>query len=305
MQASTERLRASDFGRRLPALDRLLFGGDGLRQKVLLDTLVAFEEASDTRTFHHSAADNMSRWADEAVPLPNACVVRCLSGDWGEVAGRMSREYGVTFACLNMANASVPGGGYTDGMVAQEENMFRRTDCHFSLDRDSTMTLPPGGQEVYNAAFSALLNAEQGCVYLDVTTPRVCIRGAEDRVLPDLGYAWLPKDSVFPFFELRAAAVDLRPKKRKRARYDHDETKRRVAAQLDTLIEHSVRHAVLSAFGCGAFLNPADRVAAAYQEALAARPGAFDVIVFAIFDAGYGPDNYTLFVEVFGTEGPY
>ena len=43
---------------------------------------------------------------------------------------------GTLFASLNMANAYGPGGGYTHGMVAQEENMFRRTDCHFSLRRE-------------------------------------------------------------------------------------------------------------------------------------------------------------------------
>ena len=35
------------------------------------------------------------------------------------------------------------------------------------------------------------------------------------------------------------------------------ETVKRVSAQLDTLIGKGVRHVVLSAFGCGAFLNPA------------------------------------------------
>ena len=42
----------------------------------------------------------------------------------------LTRRYGTLFASLNMANAYGPGGGYTHGMVAQEENMFRRTDCH-------------------------------------------------------------------------------------------------------------------------------------------------------------------------------
>ena len=39
----------------------------------------------------------------------------------------LTKEYGVTFAALNMANAFSPGGGYAAGLVAQEENMFHRT----------------------------------------------------------------------------------------------------------------------------------------------------------------------------------
>ncbi|CAF4684025.1 unnamed protein product, partial [Didymodactylos carnosus] len=35
---------------------------------------------------------------------------------------------------LNMANATIPGGGYRKGDGAQEENIFRRTNYYISLD---------------------------------------------------------------------------------------------------------------------------------------------------------------------------
>ena len=35
-------------------------------------------------------------------------------------------------------------------------------------------------------------------------------------------------------------------------------------------------------------------------DALREREGAFDCVVFAIFDAGYGPDDLTPFVRAFG-----
>lgn len=128
----------------------------------------------------------------------------------------------------------------------------------------------------------------------------MCIRGREDRDDSGLGYAWLPKDEVFPFYELRAAAVDLR----RGRRYNHDETLKRVCAQLDTLIAAGIRHAVLSAFGCGAFLNPARDVADAYHEALKARKAHFDMIAFAIFHPGKGPDNYAPFAAKFASPKP-
>ena len=87
--------------------------------------------------------------------------------------------------------------------------------------------------EVDRALFPALAD---GRVYLDAEHPRVCIRGPEERDRDDLGYQWLADDEVFPFLELRAAALDLRggyP-------FDEVETAKRVGAQLDTLIEHGV-----------------------------------------------------------------
>ena len=111
-----------------------------------------------------------------------------------------------------------------------------------------------------------------------------------------LGYAWLPDAEVFPFLELRAAAVDLRDG----ARFSRGETARRVGAQLDTLIEKKVRRVVLSAFGCGAFCNPAAEVAQVYAAELSKRADAFDVVAFAIFHAGYGPNNFAPFEAAFG-----
>jgi len=219
------------------------------------------------------------------------CSVLVLPGDWGAVALEMSRRFGTTFAVLNMANAYGPGGGYMDGMAAQEENMFRRTDCHFSLDP----AVMEAGRDLYVASHSALLNAADGRVMLDTATPRVCVRGPEDMEQDDLGYAWSADDEVFPFYELRAAAIDLRDG----SRFDAAETERRITAQLDTLAEAGVRHAVLSAFGCGAFRNPAKRVAAAFRRAIEARAADFDVIAFGIFHAGYGPDNYEPFRQAF------
>lgn len=214
-----------------------------------------------------------------------------LQGDWGDVTRTLTKAYGACFAVLNMANAYYPGGAYGEGAVAQEENMFRRTDCHFQirpehLDRDA---------RTYTSDMSDLLCAREGRVYLDTTNPRVCIRGSEDRSSPDLGYAWLPEAEVFPFFELRAAAQDLRDG----TPFDSTEAGKRIAAQISTLRMHGVRHAVLGAFGCGAFFNPALLVARLYREEIGRYADDFSVVAFSIFSPGYGPDNYPPFKAVF------
>ncbi len=83
------------------------------------------------------------------------------------------------------------------------------------------------------------------------------------------------------------------------ASFDAGEARRRIAAQLDTLRAHDARFAVLGAFGCGAFCNPATEVARLYREELDLRRADFALVAFAVFDAGYGPDNYTPFVSAF------
>ena len=237
------------------------------------------------------AAENLRRWQSAAAVQPDSLDVRVIQGDWGDVTGDLTRECGTTFAALNMANAYAPGGAYVEGAAAQEENMFRRTDCHFSI---AAHDLDPQ-TETYVPTVTALLNAEDGRVCLDVEHPRLCIRGSEDRVAADLGYRFLADGEVFPFYELRAAAQDLSGGHV----FDLDNARARIEAQLETLIAANVRHAVLGAIGCGAFLNPAPVVARLYREAIEERRQHFIVIAFAIYHAGYGPDNFTPFAEAF------
>jgi hypothetical protein len=260
------------------------------RRAVLSETIDAFARAEARDRYHRAAQRNVDRWRSslrDASPLR----IDVDPYDWGEVALSLTKSEGVCFAVLNMANAFVPGGAYVEGAAAQEENMFRRTDCHFSIGPDGY----DAQLDMYVPEMTRLLSAEDGVVYLDRTRPRVCIRGAEDRSRQDLGYDWLPESEIFPFFELRAAAQDLRDGRP----FDPADARRRIAAQLDTLRAAQIRHAVLGAFGCGAFMNPSVQVATIYREEIESRSSDFSVIAFAIFAPGYGPDNYTPFAKAF------
>jgi hypothetical protein len=264
------------------------------RRAVLRGTLDRFATADSPQKYHLLAQTNLQRWFNTRELTSASHRVLVVSGDWGEVTHSMTKTHGTCFAALNMANAFVPGGAYVEGAAAQEENMFRRTDCHFRV-----------GSEEYDAALdryvpemTSLLSAENGRVFLYSTHPRVCIRGPEDRSRPDLGYAWLADEDVFPFLELRAAAQDLRDG----SPFSESNARKRVAAQLDTLVDQDVRHVVLGASGCGAFMNPTLRVAELYREEIEKRTHDFSVIAFAIYSAGYGPDNYTPFQQVFSNQ---
>jgi hypothetical protein len=273
------------------------FGGpeSQRRRTVLRETLLAFERSSPPNRYQELARSNLARWKLRAETPTTESYTPVLQGDWGEVTAALTRQFGICFAVLNMANAYYPGGAYGEGAVAQEENMFRRTDCHFKVRADQ---LTDDGR-TYTDRMVKLLSAHGGAVYLDTDEPRVCIRGPEDRTRDDLGYSWLADADVFPFYELRASAQDLRGG----SHFSVDEARRRIAAQLDTLIGQGVWHAVLGAFGCGAFRNPASTVAKLYREEIERRSQRFSVIAFAIFNAGYGPDNFSPFKHAFETAG--
>ena len=263
------------------------------RRFVLRETIDAIQRSEPPDRYHRLAAANLARWRSERETLEAPCQVLVFSGDWGEVTGALTKNYAACFAVLNMANAYVPGRAYVEGASAQEENIFRRSDCHFQIGPEEYDT----ARDCYVPEMTRLLSARDGEVYLDKDQPRVCIRGAENRSSADLGYHWLSDDQVFPFFELRAAAQDLRDG----SGFDAEDARRRIAAQLDTLSAHRVRHAVLGAFGCGAFCNPAAEVARIYRGEISSREQCFDAIAFAIFSPGYGPDNYTPFAKEFAS----
>lgn len=259
------------------------------RRQVLRETLAVFSEAEPVGKYQMLAQNNLRRWQGACATDDQIGQVRVISGDWGEVTHSLTKSHGSCFAVLNMANAYIPGGAYVEGASAQEENMFRRTNCHFYVGEHEYDEL--NGR--YFPKMTQLISATHGKVYLDVKRPRVCIRGPEDRARDDLGYQWLDDDEVFPFFELRAAAQDLRGG----LPFDHDEARKRIVAQLETLISCGIRYAVLGAIGCGAFENPAVEVASIYREELDARSDEFNLVAFAIRSAGYGPGNFKPFAE--------
>ncbi len=261
------------------------------RRKILAETVAKLSEPGSLENHHHLAMRNLIRWKKQSTNRAIERKIQIITGDWGEATHILTKRYGACFAVLNMANAYVHGGGYVEGMSAQEENMFRRTDCHFQISSEEY----DESNDCYTPIMTELISGKNGKVYLDTKQPRVCIRGRENRSRSDLGYAWLKEDEIFPFYELRAAAQDLRGGEE----FNTKEARKRIIAQLDTLRANNIRYVVLGAFGCGAFLNPSDKVARLYKEEIIKRIDDFELIAFAVFSAGYGSENYAIFAKVF------
>ncbi len=104
-----------------------------------------------------------------------------------------------------------------------------------------------------------------------------------------LSYAFLPKHQIFPFFELRSAAPELVTRKidsndkEAVSEYTQD-LSRRIAAQLDTLLEKGKTNAILGAWGCGSFKNDPELVARIYRKEIEKRAQHFQHLVFPIID---------------------
>lgn len=250
------------------------------RQNVLLDTIESFQ--ANYNHYKAQASHNLNTWLSLYQPQPP--IVDVVSMDWGDATLLFTKKYAHTFCVLNMANPTYPGGGYLYNCVAQEENMFRRSDCFFSI----TDNLLDSELYSYNTNFSNLLQAHNNLVYLD-TNPRLCIKSGEQSQ-----YKLLDNSNIFSFLELRASAQDLRNGNS----LNIDNAVHRIEAQFDTLLQHNIQHVIFSAFGCGAFNNPPKTIANIYKQQILNYKKYFKAIVFAIYYPGYGPDNYTTFSKV-------
>eukprot|EP00961_Rhodomonas_salina_P296421 3936328-Rhodomonas_salina.1 len=106
------------------------------RVAALVSTLASWR--SQHKHIVNNANRQMDRWITSynKRKKPQPVKVGVIEADWGVAAWQLTREWGSQFVVLNMANAFTFGGGYVRGAPAQEENMFRRTNLHFSIKKE-------------------------------------------------------------------------------------------------------------------------------------------------------------------------
>jgi uncharacterized protein (TIGR02452 family) len=264
-----------------------------LRKKILRETVFLLS-CNTVSVWKEVAKTNLARWKLDRARLHALRHVTAENGvyqvmqlDWGDCTQRLTRLYGEVFAVLNFANAYYPGGGYQDGAAAQEENIMRRTNLHFEL-KPAQMNLQT---RKYTDEFSRVLNAENKDnlihMHWDKNSPDFVFRASEN-----WEYEILAKEDFFPFAELRGAALDLRQRRLSENEIMQD-CRRRIKAQLNTLIVNKIRHVVLGAFGCGVFGHNPHTVASIYVQEIRAVRSCFDVIAFAIILSSENLDAFT------------
>ncbi|MCW8399140.1 DUF2263 domain-containing protein [Legionella sp. PATHC038] len=314
-----------------PSFVRGSLTGERWRHKSMGKTLDYIIDTNKLKELHTQAQFNLSQWEQQKVSPPKS--VEVVPKDWGLATLEATKRHGVTYSVLNMANPEFPGGAALEGGSAQEENMWHRSTCAQSLlDKiiyldKATMTfrytnmakkLLEAKIKMTDKEYEALKqhNSQADAIAYKVLFnrhPRICFRGPEvvpvtsgfddegsSKLAADSGlsYSFLHPSTIFPFYELRSAAPEfsiepheLAPKALQQYTTD---LRRRIAAQLDTLIIENKTHVILGAWGCGAFKNDPSVVAQIYAEEIEKRAHLFDHIVFPIINTG-PHDNYTVF----------
>jgi uncharacterized protein (TIGR02452 family) len=187
-------------------------------------------------------------------------------------------------ACLNFASAKNPGGGFLNGSLAQEEALACASGLYPCLLK------APDYYERNRANRSALY------LELAIFSPLVpFFRNDAGTLLENPVLA-----SVITSPAPNAGAIaQNEPANR---RYVEPTIRRRAEQVLAIAGAHQVDRLVLGAWGCGVFRNDPHAVARIFADTL--KPpgkfaGAFDEVVFAVFDRSENEATYRAFAEAF------
>ena len=204
----------------------------------------------------------------EAIEVPReAQMPRCLLFEVTEVCcanvDTLSAALTLGNACaLNFANATVPGGRYRSGGLAQEEDLCRLLPQLYPALQASHYPIPPGVTLVarnLEAVRPPGSRMHETCASLGSVT-------------------------------ILTAAMPYGPDRRPKGGWANSEWADQVTLRIRSVL-HAAKcsghpNLVLGAFGCGAFGNPTRPVAAIFREQLMSLEfrGVFSKVVFAIID---------------------
>lgn len=208
------------------------------------------------------------------------------------------RHPGKRIAVLNFASPTNPGGCVKRGSSAQEESLCRCSTLYPTIDRRWLWDKYYGlNREAHDPV------GTDACIY----SPGVVICKTDDSI-PER----LPPEEFVTVDVLTCAAPNLR--ERPWNSYNPGSgssvslTKeqqveihlKRAKHILHIAAAHGAEILILGAFGCGAFQNDPEAVAAAYRDVLAEYGKYFDEIEFAVYYRGYETGNYDAFRRILG-----
>ena len=202
-------------------------------------------------------------------------------------ARRLLREGHADVLALNFASATNPGGGFLHGAIAQEEDLARASALYPCLRTQ------PAYYDVHRAASSAARSA----LYTDHVIHSPAVPFFRDHELALLEEPVVV--SILTCAAPNAGAVLQRDPEAAAAIATAFEQRVRVVLDVAALRGHRVL--VLGAWGCGVFRNDPAQVANLFAHWLghARFRGAFERVVFAVYDRALRQPSLTAFRERF------
>jgi uncharacterized protein (TIGR02452 family) len=198
-------------------------------------------------------------------------------------AQRLQRERAEPVSVLNFASATSLGGGFLTGSAAQEESLCRASGLSASLQ--------------LHPEYYGLHRQQSSRLYTDH------LMFAQDvPVFREETGAWLAEP--YHLDVLTAAAPNLRGlqgEALEQLKPLAQQTLERRAALVLALFRHTrCTRLVLGAWGCGAFRNDPEQVAATFDALLSGRyAGVFTEVVFAVFAMPWEETNLRVFQSTF------
>ncbi len=173
--------------------------------------------------------------------------------------------------CINMGNSVAPGGGVKKGLMAQEEDLFRRTDISRLLDPS---LYPIGrGEIIYTKGVTIL---RKKC-----TERYEWIRGR-----PKIDIATCPAYNVYKYGYHKNFETDMEA---------------RIENLFKTAYDNRVETLVLSALGCGEFGCDPEIMCRIFRRVIERWHGNFQQVIFAIKKNNYEKCNYYQFKRILET----
>lgn len=246
-----------------------------------------------------SIANQKITWEED--PLPPAGDPRAVPANLAVSPDRTlaaARKYigpGRRVCVLNFASSVTPGGGVVRGASAQEESLCRISTLYAALtDRETAGSFYQRHREMIDSGRMGRKNRDD-CVF---TPGVVAIR--ED----DFDCALLPEEDRYSVDVITCAAPDQRYDGRNTYEPEEDELiavfEQRWRRILSVAAENKADVLILGAFGCGAFQNPPEVAAKAFENIFSEYEYCFETVEFAVFTQDWDSPNYQAFSGIKG-----
>jgi len=244
--------------------------------------------SSNTHVLDTTTVKSITIRAQESMSI-SVLNIDCLDATLGLI------EEGYKPVMLNMANPHHPGGSYTRGASAQEEDIFRRSDAskvldvpetirkYYPIDKGETLYIPTlqvfrhGAIKDYEFFASGPKKISMLCSAAGARFQLIVFYSTFTCLLKHVITVRDPiKDESGQKFANQS---------------DRDFCRRAIHTQLDTALSHSHDAVVLGAWGCGGFGCPAEEISEIYLDILTNFfNGCFKKVLFAIVSS-YANEN--------------